>query len=90
MCKKFTLEQVRTALVKSDILTEETCAAMSDDELRAARLIEDLGADSLSIILRLMHLERAFFSEEGKHLTILDDEEWEVKTIDDILMLKCR
>lgn len=81
--KKFTLEQVRAALVKSDILPEGKCAAMSDEELKSSRLFEDLGADSLSSILFLQHLEAE------SHLIIPDEEEWNAETVGDLLKVEC-
>lgn len=57
---------------------------MSDDSLKSARLSEDLGADSLSIILLLQNLETK------NHLVIPDEAAWNAETVGDLLQLECR
>ena len=81
--KRFCLEDVRRALVKSSILTERVCKAIPDECLQGCNFVDDLGMDSLDIVLFFQELEN--YSD----VEISEEHLWKCKNVQDILDIKC-
>lgn len=77
---KYSIEQVRAALVASALEFDNEFEGMTDDEL-AKQSFADLGLDSLDTVLLYEKLD-----DETK-LSIPEDKWWDCRTIQDVLNL---
>ena len=80
--ESLTLDDIRTALCKCDIISKERLSQMSDEKLCQAYFKEDLEMDSLDFIFLIQKLEG------GDKLPIIKQKVWDCKTVQDLLNLE--
>lgn len=80
---KFKIEDVRNSLIECGFLTKEQSAELSDEQLSKYYFVNDLGMDSLDVIILAQDLEKI------SCLVIPDDEFWECRTVQDVLDIEC-
>jgi len=80
---KFSLDDIRSALIKGGYLTVEKSEAISDEQLQKSDFCGDLNMDSLDVILLAQDLE------QDSCLVIPEDGFWDCKTVQDVLNLNC-
>ena len=80
---KFKIEDVRNSLIRCGFLTNERSAELSDEQLSKYYFANDLGMDSIDVIILAQDLEKI------SCLVIPDDEFWECRTVQDVLNLEC-
>ena len=79
--KKINLNDVRSALVDLEFLSQEESDELSDAELLKQDFREDLALDSLDFILLLEQLERC----SGRRLSLIDLDFSDFQSVQDLV-----